>query len=146
YTLLTIGDGLTSQIPALIVSTAAGIMVSKSGVAGAADKALSDQFSGYPRALGMSSAVMAALAFLPGMPIVPFLALAGGVGYAAYRAGKAKTARQIVEKAKAIADAAPGGAPGVPGAPGAANVPGRPAEPPISDSLKIDDLKLELGY
>src|SRR5690606_19869125 len=55
-------------------------------------------------------------------------------------------ARQIVETAKAIADAAPGGAPGVPGAPGAANVPGRPSEPPITDSLKIDDLKLELGY
>ncbi|WEJ57963.1 flagellar biosynthesis protein FlhA [Devosia sp. FJ2-5-3] len=143
YTLLTIGDGLVSQIPALIVSTAAGILVSKSGVTGAADKALSTQFAGYPRALGMASAVMAALAFLPGMPIIPFLALSGGVGYAAFRAGKSKTARTLVEKAKAIADAAPAGAPG---APGPANAQGRAAEPPISDSLKIDDLKLELGY
>jgi flagellar biosynthesis protein FlhA len=131
YTLLTIGDGLVSQIPALIVSTAAGILVSKSGVTGAADKALSGQFTGYPRALGMSSAVMAALALLPGMPMLPFLALAGGVGYAAYRAGKSKAVRQVEEQAEELAKAAP---------------PPQPSEPPITDSLKIDDLKLELGY
>ena len=131
YTLLTIGDGLVSQIPALIVSTAAGILVSKSGVTGAADKALSGQFTGYPRALGMSSAVMAALALLPGMPMLPFLALAGGVGYAAYRAGKSKAVRQVEEQAEELAKAAP---------------PAAPSEPPITDSLKIDDLKLELGY
>ncbi|MEO0976915.1 MAG: FHIPEP family type III secretion protein, partial [Pseudomonadota bacterium] len=69
YTLLTIGDGLVSQIPALIVSTAAGLLVSKAGVHGAADKALSSQFTGYPKALGMSAAVMVILALLPGMPM-----------------------------------------------------------------------------
>ena len=58
YTLLTVGDGLVSQIPALVVSTAAGLLVSKSGVDGAADKALIEQLSGYPKALGMSSFVM----------------------------------------------------------------------------------------
>jgi flagellar biosynthesis protein FlhA len=139
YTLLTIGDGLTSQIPALIVSTAAGILVSKSGVTGAADKALSGQFAGYPRALGMSAAVMAALALLPGMPVVPFLALAAGVGYAAFRATKSKQARLEIEAAEALAKAAASPM----GAPGAA---AQPAEPPITDALKIDDLKLELGY
>ncbi len=137
YTLLTIGDGLVSQIPALIVSTAAGILVSKSGVTGSADKALSSQFSGYPRALGMSSAVMAALALLPGMPIVPFLALSGGIGYAAWRASKGKAEREIEEAAKKV--------PGTPGAP-AAGAPAQPSEPPITDALKIDELKLELGY
>lgn len=140
YTLLTIGDGLVSQIPALIVSTAAGILVSKSGVTGAADKALSQQFAGYPRALGMSSAVMVALALLPGMPVIPFLALAGGVGYAAFRATKTKDARLKDEAAAELAKAAAG--PMGPGA--AANA--QPAEPPITDALKIDDLKLELGY
>ncbi|MGC1540487.1 MAG: FHIPEP family type III secretion protein, partial [Xanthobacteraceae bacterium] len=50
YTLLTVGDGLVTQIPALIVSTAAGLLVSKAGVAGAADKALLSQFSSYPKA------------------------------------------------------------------------------------------------
>ncbi len=58
YTLLTVGDGLVSQIPALIVSTAAGLLVSKAGVKGAADQALMRQLSGYPKALGMSSGVM----------------------------------------------------------------------------------------
>ncbi|KRA97966.1 flagellar biosynthesis protein FlhA [Devosia sp. Root685] len=142
YTLLTIGDGLVSQIPALIVSTAAGILVSKSGVTGAADKALTAQFSGYPKALGMASAVMAGLALLPGMPLLPFLALSGGVGYAAFRASKTKTAREVVERAKTVADAAAKAPQGAPGMPGAAPA----GEPPISDSLKIDDLKLELGY
>jgi flagellar biosynthesis protein FlhA len=144
YTLLTIGDGLVSQIPALIVSTAAGILVSKSGVAGAADKALSTQFSGYPRALGMSAGVMAMLAMLPGMPVLPFLALATGVGYAAFRASKSKTTRVADEAAEALKKSslpAPGGAPGLPG-----NAGGGLPEAPISDSLKIDDLKLELGY
>jgi len=58
YTLLTVGDGLVTQVPALIVSTAAGLLVSKAGVSGAADKAMFKQFSGYPQALGMASGVM----------------------------------------------------------------------------------------
>ena len=135
YTLLTIGDGLVSQIPALIVSTAAGILVSKSGVTGSADKALSDQFTGYPRALGMSAAVMAGLALLPGMPIIPFVALAGGVGYVAWRAARTKDRKAMDETARqtARAQAQPG-------------APAESPEPPIADSLKIDELKLELGY
>ena len=136
YTLLTIGDGLVSQIPALIVSTAAGILVSKSGVTGSADKALSSQFTGYPRALGMSSAVMTVLAFLPGMPAIPFLALAGGVGYVAWRAARTKDVKTAEDATKTALQAASRG----PG-PG-----GAPTEAPISDSLKIDELKLELGY
>src|SRR5437867_5219924 len=58
YTLLTVGDGLVTQVPALIVSTAAGLLVSKAGVTGAADQAMLRQLSGYPKALGMSAAVM----------------------------------------------------------------------------------------
>jgi flagellar biosynthesis protein FlhA len=132
YTLLTIGDGLVSQIPALIVSTAAGILVSKSGVTGSADKALSAQFTGYPKALGMSSAVMVVLAFLPGMPFIPFIALAGGVGYMAWRS----TANKAADKAEAaLGTVLQKGAEGAP-----------PAESPITDSLRIDELKLELGY
>jgi flagellar biosynthesis protein FlhA len=137
YTLLTIGDGLVSQIPALIVSTAAGILVSKSGVTGSADKALSTQFTGYPRALGMSATVMGALAFLPGMPFLPFMALAGGVGYVAWRAARSKDERKMTDAVSALAKAA--AQPGASGAP-------QGGEAPITDSLKIDELKLELGY
>ena len=64
YTVLTVGDGLVTQIPALIVSTAAGLLVAKAGVSGAADKALIKQLSGYPKALGMSAgAALAASVF-----------------------------------------------------------------------------------
>jgi len=139
YTLLTVGDGLVTQIPALIVSTAAGLLVSKAGVTGSADKALAKQFTGYPRALGMSSAVMALMAFLPGMPVLPFLVIAGGAGYAAYVAGKAKTIRE--EEAALVAA---GGLPGMPG--GAGGEAAEPAEVPITETLKMDELKLELGY
>ena len=77
YTRLTIGDGLVSQIPALIISVAAGLLVSKAGVSGSADKALFGQLSGYPTALGLSSAMLFSLGMLPGMPFIPFMALAG---------------------------------------------------------------------
>ena len=134
YTLLTVGDGLVSQIPSLIVSTAAGILVSKAGVAGSADRALVTQFTGYPKALGMSAAVIGALALLPGMPIIPFLALAGGVGYLAFDSTRRKTARAAQSAAEAVAAQALSGAAA------------KPEEQPITDSLKIDELKLELGY
>ena len=134
YTLLTVGDGLVSQIPSLIVSTAAGLLVSKAGVLGSADKALVAQFTGYPKALGMSSAVIGVLAFLPGMPILPFIALAGGIGYLAVRSTRIKTATL----ARAATELLTGKK--------AAAVAAGTDETPISDSLKIDELKLELGY
>jgi flagellar biosynthesis protein FlhA len=135
YTLLTVGDGLVSQIPALIVSTAAGLLVSKAGVTGSADKALVTQFTSYPKALGMSAAVIGAMALLPGMPILPFLGLAGGVGFLAFRSSRKKT-ETLQREALVAATAAK--------TPGGATAPME--EAPISDSLKIDELKLELGY
>ncbi len=138
YTLLTIGDGLVSQIPSLIVSTAAGLLVSKAGVTGSADKALISQFTNYPKALGMSAAVVGALALLPGMPIIPFLALAGGVGWLAYKSNRSNATKTAQAALDAILQ--PNGADGAQPAGGMAG------EAPITDSLKIDELKLELGY
>jgi len=130
YTILTVGDGLVTQVPALIVSTAAGLLVAKAGVAGAADKALMKQLSGYPKALGMSGAVMLVMSLLPGIPMLPFLALGGGAAALAFIFDKrAKLA--IATEAKKTDDAAKGVA---------------EADEPISASLKIDDLKVELGY
>jgi flagellar biosynthesis protein FlhA len=133
YTLLTVGDGLVTQIPALIVSTAAGLLVSKAGVSGAADKALMKQLSGYPQALGMSSGVMLVLSLLPGIPMLPFLALGGGAAALAFYARKRKRAATAEAASTAAA------------APSAANA-AAAAEEPISAALKIDDLKIELGY
>src|SRR3954471_4358934 len=94
YTLLTVGDGLVTQIPALIVSTAAGLLVSKAGVGGGVDQALLKQLSGYPKALGMSGAVMLVMALLPGIPMIPFMFLGGGAGLLAYVMDK-QTKKQI---------------------------------------------------
>jgi flagellar biosynthesis protein FlhA len=130
YTLLTVGDGLVTQIPALIVSTAAGLLVSKAGVSGAADVALIRQLSGYPKALGMSAAVMLVMAILPGIPLFPFLVLGGGAGAIAYVLDRrTRTAAAVVEAEKATAATA-----------------AEAAEQPISTALKIDDLKIEIGY
>jgi flagellar biosynthesis protein FlhA len=128
YTLLTVGDGLVTQIPALIVSTAAGLLVTKAGVSGSADQALVRQLSGYPKALGMSAAVMMVMAALPGIPSIPFLLLGGGAAGLAYVIDK-RQKLQIVEKKKADAVQTVAA-----------------AEEPISTALKIDDLKIELGY
>src|SRR6201996_5924942 len=106
YTLLTVGDGLVTQVPALIVSTAAGLLVSKAGVSGAADKALMKQLSGYPQALGMSAGVMLVLALLPGIPILPFLALGGGAAALAFSARKRNRATSAAEALAAAAPAA----------------------------------------
>ncbi len=129
YTLLTIGDGLVSQIPALIISVGAGLLVSKAGVEGTADAALVDQFARYPRAIGVSSVIMASVALIPGIPALPFLFLAGvtgGVTYILVRrqtALKDKASDEIAEAARA-----------------------KPAEEPISKSLAMDTIRLELGY
>src|SRR5690242_8860821 len=129
YTLLTVGDGLVTQVPALIVSTAAGLLVAKAGVSGAADKALIGQLSGYPKALGMSGAVMVVMSLLPGIPMLPFLLLGGGAGALAYMIDKRSRVQAAVETTEAEAAKATA-----------------PAEEPIAATLKIDDLKIELGY
>jgi flagellar biosynthesis protein FlhA len=128
YTLLTVGDGLVTQVPALIVSMAAGLLVSKAGITGAADKALMRQLSGYPKALGMSGAVMVVMALLPGIPMLPFLLLGGGAGSLAFLIDKKQKQQLVTDAQKVEAAKAP------------------PAEEPISAALKIDDLKIELGY
>ncbi|MBN9554114.1 MAG: FHIPEP family type III secretion protein, partial [Alphaproteobacteria bacterium] len=130
FTLLTVGDGLVSQMPALIVSTAAGLMVSKAGVEGATDKALMRQLSFYPQALGMAAAVMGVVAVLPGMPTLVFGGLSGATGALAYYAFKRKDARiasEQAEQAKVQAEAVP-------------------KEEPIATALALDLLRIELGY
>jgi flagellar biosynthesis protein FlhA len=128
YTLLTVGDGLVTQVPALIVSTAAGLLVAKAGITGAADKALLAQLSGYPKALGLSGGVMLVMALLPGIPMLPFLFLGGGAGALAYVVDKRQKAALEAEVQKAASEKAP------------------PADEPIAAALRIDDLKIELGY
>ncbi|MEM5502505.1 MULTISPECIES: flagellar biosynthesis protein FlhA [Ahrensia] len=76
FTKLSVGDGLVSQIPALVVSLAAGLLVSKGGTTGSAEKAVLDQLGGYPRALFVAGIMLAILGLMPGLPALPFLMLA----------------------------------------------------------------------
>jgi flagellar biosynthesis protein FlhA len=130
YTLLTVGDGLVSQIPALIVSTAAGLVVTKAGVAGSAEKAVFGQLSGYPSALGVSAVLMVTLSLLPGVPMLPFLTIASITGFSAWIV--IQRSKAVEEHAQAVAAEARAAAP--------------VAEEPISTALQIDQIRLELGY
>ncbi len=129
FTLLTIGDGLVTQVPALIVSMAAGMMVSKAGIEGSSEKALFGQLSYYPQALGLAAFVMAVMAMLPGMPHIVFMALAVGAGALAYVAWKSKETTRLESARK---DAAKGEV--------------TPVDEPISSALALDLLRVELGY
>jgi flagellar biosynthesis protein FlhA len=131
FTILTVGEGLVAQIPALIISIAAGLLVSKAGVTGAADQALMKQFSNYPRALGMSAAVMGLMGFLPGIPLLPFAGLAAGAAWLAYTITKRQTAEKAaaaeVTRVQGVAD-------------------NKIQEEPITSALKMDELRVEIGY
>jgi flagellar biosynthesis protein FlhA len=145
YTALTVGDGLVSQVPALIVSTAAGILVTKSGVAGSAEKAVLDQLTRHPAALGITSVFLGAMALLPGIPALPFVVLSALTGFGSWYLNRNPVG---LERATGTA------APGKPGAPRQLEGPGgtttadgqQKAEEQPGDFLQIDALRLELGY
>jgi flagellar biosynthesis protein FlhA len=123
FTTLSAGDGLVSQIPALLVSTAAGIVVTKGNIEGTADVALVAQLGRGPKPLAMAAGGALVLGLLPGLPILPFLAIAGLAGGGAW-----------------IRHKHPVGAPS-----GGAAVQGV-TEPPIGEALRMDMIRLELGY
>ena len=131
FTRLTVGDGLVTQIPAIVVSTAAGILVAKGGISGPTDKALFGQLGHKPKSAGMVSFLLISLAAVPGIPAFPFLLLAAAAGAVAFLGVRRDTKRMREEKQRTDAEAA-GKAP--------------LAEEPISQVLKIDLLRLELGY
>ena len=124
YTLMTIGDGLVSQIPALIISISAGFLVSKSGVEGSADKALVTQLAMNPVSLGMVSAAAGVIALVPGMPILPFAAISIGAGALSWRRSQKSMQPVDVEIEPTVA----------------------PQDEPIAQTLAIDEIKIELGY
>ncbi|MEY4632367.1 MAG: Flagellar biosynthesis protein FlhA [Pseudomonadota bacterium] len=102
YTLLTVGDGLVSQIPALIISTAAGIIVTRASAGGGLSQDLSEQMIVHPKALYACSGLLVVMALIPGLPALPFLLMAAGFYYLARQSAKAMTLK-IEEEAKATA-------------------------------------------
>ncbi len=84
YAILTVGDGLVSQIPAVIISIASALLLARGGTQGATDNAIFSQLGRHPAALGTVAVLMALFALVPGLPFLPFILGAGVLGYAAY--------------------------------------------------------------
>ncbi len=101
FTTLSVGDGLVTQIPALIVSLAAGLLVSKGGTRGSAEKAVFSQLGKYPRALLLAALVMLVLALAPGLPFLPFALLASMLGFVAYAIPRRRAELEAAEQARA---------------------------------------------
>lgn len=139
YTTLTVGDGLVTQVPALIVSTAAGILISKSGAAGAAEKAVINQLTRSPAPLGITSGFMLFMAAIPGVPALPFMLLGGVSGYLAWYMFQNPQALEEGDEGFAAE-----GTPQLEGPSGEGTAEG--GEDAEDDFLTIDSLRLELGY
>lgn len=139
YSILTIGDGLITQIPALITSVASGLLVTKAATGDSLGQELGGQFRSSIAAMRLGSLILLGMAFVPGMPMIPFLALAAGLFF---------LSRVLSRPAKK--EAAP--AAGTVSAPGAAGTPAQPAGPPrapaqqyADDFLLTDRISLEVG-
>jgi len=141
YTLLAIGDGLVAQIPSLIISTAAGIIVSRVASDQDVGGQLVNQLFAKPKVLNITAAIVGGMGIIPGMPHVAFFVLAGVLAGAAYlaKANKEKAAAAPPPEAAAAA----GALPGAPGAPGAAP---EMEEATWEDVVPVDTLGLEVGY
>jgi flagellar biosynthesis protein FlhA len=131
YTVLTVGDGLVSQIPALVVSTAAGLMVTKTTGNEGTGSALIGQLAAQPRALWIASGFLALLGVVPGFPLVPFWTLAAITAYTARRLDRAETRQIAVTAAAAHAERI------------------KPVDDPagaMGEILQVNTIELDIGY
>jgi flagellar biosynthesis protein FlhA len=130
FSSLTVGDGLVTQIPALVVSTAAGILVTYGSNGTAMAPSLVAQLTGSPRSIWTAAGILSLFAIVPGLPAVPFFLLAGCTAGVAFVAGRRQTARAKLEEQESRAAAAesPAGA------------------PPIQELLAVEPLEMEIGY
>ena len=127
YAILTVGDGLVTQIPAVIISIATALLLAKGGMMGTVDRALIGQLGGFPAALGTVAALMAGFALAPGLPFVPFLGGALLLAAAAWFAARAAAATRAEEASPA------------------ARTETAPAERPLGDVLDLDEIHVEFA-
>lgn len=125
YTLLTVGDGLVTQIPALIVATAAGMVVTRSGSGNQLDIDVRGQVFGKPKALLIASGTLVLFAIIPGLPTIPFLLLGGVFGAVGYITMKSKKEVKEEEAPPPVAEK---------------------KEEHVEDYVQVDALELEIGY
>ncbi|MFO7445030.1 MAG: flagellar biosynthesis protein FlhA [Ignavibacteriaceae bacterium] len=126
YTILTIGDGLVSQIPALIIATAAGLVVTRSAAGSPLDEQMKTQLLSNPRVLGTVSGAIFLFALVPGMPSIPFIILSVALGAGAYFRKKKKTADSLIpQDVESISE---------------------PSEEKVEQYLQVDPIEIEIGY
>ncbi|MHC4042288.1 flagellar biosynthesis protein FlhA [Bradyrhizobium shewense] len=128
YTKLSVGDGLVSQMPALIVSLSAGLLVSKGGTRGSAEQAVLRQLGGYPRAVSAAALMMFVLALMPGLPLAPFVLLGGVMAFVGYSLPKQQAALKQKEDARKADERAQA-----------------EAKESVKDQLKTAEIELALG-
>ena len=128
YTTLTVGDGLVTQIPALIVSTAAGLMVTHAAGGKRMGNLLATQLGAHPRAMWIAAGVLGFFAVVPGLPKLPFVALAITLALMARASAGAEKQRVVAAQVQT------------------APVEEAPTSTPMQDLLQIDPIELEVGY
>lgn len=138
YTLLAIGDGLVAQIPSLIISVAAGIVVSRVASEQDIGAQLTNQLFAKPQVLYITGGIIGGMGLIPGMPNLVFLLLGGGLAGIAYTINKKRRAAPALEEAAAAAAAA--------NAAGAAAPTSEQEEASWQDIMPVDTLGLEVGY
>ncbi|MGY4481858.1 flagellar biosynthesis protein FlhA [Bradyrhizobium sp. LM3.2] len=128
YTKLSVGDGLVTQMPALIVSLSAGLLVSKGGTRGSAEQAVLRQLGGYPRAVSAAALMMFVLALMPGLPMAPFLLLGGAMAFVGYSLPRRQAALKQKDDARKADERAQ-----------------VEAKESVKESLKTAEIELALG-
>jgi len=127
YTILTIGDGLVSQVPALLIAVSAGIVITKNAEGTSMDNQLRLQLFSNPRVLGTVAGAVLLFGFVPGMPTVPFLFLGIALGTASFFVTKFKAAEEIPESEEEV-------------------VSPEPVEEKVEEYLQVDPIEVEIGY
>lgn len=129
YSILTVGDGLVSQIPALVISTAAGIIITRAGGEKSLQDEIGHQFSQSPRLFLIASGALLMLGFMPGLPFIPFLIISAGTGITWWYLNAEAESRAMQ------AEAAPAQTPEH-----------EQQEAPLTELLVVDPIRLEVGY
>jgi flagellar biosynthesis protein FlhA len=131
YTILSVGDGLVSQVPALLISTASGILVTRSGSTDNLGDTLSSQLTAFPIATGIASVLMLFLGIVPGMPALPFFTASiamGGLTYVLYKDAAEKEAKEYVSEEEEIIQAE------------------RKEPENVMNLISVEPMEVEIGY
>jgi len=129
YSILTVGDGLVSQIPALVISTAAGIVITRAGGGEAMPLEIGTQFTKHPKVHLIAAVALFLMSLVPGLPFIPFMLLSVGLGISGwylYTGQQEQPQTDIADEATPVAE--------------------EPQEQPLSELLVVDPIRLEVGY